>query len=132
MKKYFKDGQPFDIEQFYVGPDGYQYPVGYFYVQENRDAMGVTEVEDDTPPPKVVPLVVTMRQARLALLQQGLLANVDAAIETLPSPQKEAARIEWNYSSAVVRDRQLVKMIAVALGLNDEQLDDLFILAATL
>lgn len=79
-----------------------------------------------------VPEVVTMRQARLALLQVGLLAAVATAIAALPSPQKEAATIEWEYSQTVERHRPFVLTLGAALGLTSSQLDDLFALAATL
>ena len=79
-----------------------------------------------------VPTSVTMRQARLALLGAGLLASVDAAIDGLPSPQKEAARIEWEYATEVQRSSGLVPMMGVALGLDDAALDALFIEAAAL
>jgi hypothetical protein len=80
----------------------------------------------------IVPTVVTMRQARLALLSQGLLSNVDAAIAALPEPDKSAAAIEWEYSQTVERNRPFVSLLGAALGLNDAQLDSLFTLAATL
>ena len=86
----------------------------------------------DAPPPPPVPSVVTMRQARLALLGAGLLPLVDAAIAALPSPQREAALIEWDYSSEVHRDRAFVLTLAAALGLSAEQLDALFVVAASL
>ncbi len=79
-----------------------------------------------------VPAYVTMRQARLALLTMGKLGDVAAAIESLPSPQKEAAQIEWEYSSAIFRDKPLVQTLGPLLGLSETELDDLFILAATL
>lgn len=79
-----------------------------------------------------VPESVTMRQARLALLGAGLLANVDTAINSLASPAKEQARIEWDYSSDVQRHRSLVSTLGAALGLTEAQLDALFIKAATL
>jgi len=79
-----------------------------------------------------VPQVVTMRQARLALLGAGLLPMVDAAIAALPSPQKEAALIEWDYSSEVHRDSAFVLTLAAALNLSTEQLDSLFTQAAQL
>ena len=84
------------------------------------------------PHPPVVPPSVTMRQARLALLGAGLLASVDAAINSLPSPQKEAARIEWEYAAEVQRSSGIVTMMGVALGLDDAALDTLFIEAAAL
>ena len=84
------------------------------------------------PEPPYVPTSVTMRQARLALLGAGLLASIDAAIGSLPSPQKEAARIEWEYATEVQRSSGLVPMMKVALGLDDAALDALFIEAAAL
>ena len=84
------------------------------------------------PEPPYVPASVTMRQARLALLGAGLLASVDAVINSLPSPQKEAARIEWEYASEVQRNSGLVPMMGVALGIDDATLDALFIGAAAL
>lgn len=82
------------------------------------------------PTPQIT--IVTMRQARLALLQAGKLADVAPAIAALPSPQKEAAQIEWEYSQTVERHRPFVVSIGSALGLTNAQLDDLFTLAATL
>ncbi len=76
--------------------------------------------------------VVTMRQARLALLSEGLLASVDAAIAGLPDGEKEAAEIQWEYGSEVERLSPLVVGLMPALGLTDEQMDDLFKLALSL
>ena len=84
------------------------------------------------PPALAVPSAVTMRQARLALLGAGVLAGVEAAINALPSPQKEAARIEWEYATEVQRSSGLVPMMGAALGLDDAALDALFIEAAAL
>lgn len=84
------------------------------------------------PAPLPVPAVVTMRQARLALLQFGLLAQVNTAVANMPGTQGDAARIEWEFSSTVERNRPLVQALGAALGMTDAQLDDLFRLAATL
>jgi hypothetical protein len=77
-------------------------------------------------------LEVTMRQARLALAQQGLLQTVKDAIALIPEPDKAIVSIEWEYSATVERSSQWVATLAPALNLNDEQMDDLFKLAATL
>ncbi len=79
-----------------------------------------------------VPPYVTMRQARLALRMVGKLGDVAAAIDSLPSPDKETAQIEWEYSSAIFRDKPLVQLLGPLLGLTESELDDLFVLAATL
>ena len=84
------------------------------------------------PEPPYVPQSVTMRQARLALLGAGLLDDVEAAIAALPSPQKEAAKIEWEYSQEVQRHNGFVSVLAPMLGMTAEQTDALFIGAAQL
>ena len=93
--------------------------------------------EGNTPEPAdplPVPVItsVTMRQARLALLQQGLLTQVNNAVASMPGVQGDAVRIEWEFSSTVERNRPLVQSLSVSLGLTSQQLDDLFALAATL
>jgi hypothetical protein len=79
-------------------------------------------------PPSDVPTVVTMRQARLALLQTGMLASVNAAV----TAADEATKITWEFSSEVQRSNPIVSTLAAALNLTDAQIDDLFALAATL
>ena len=83
-------------------------------------------------PPIPVPSIVTMRQARLALLAAGHLSKIDAALAALPSPQKEAAQIEWEYATEVRRNSDLVKGIGAAVGLDAAALDALFIAGAKL
>ena len=92
----------------------------------------VVETPEPPPPPPVAPASVTMRQARLALLGAGLLDDVEAAIAALPSPQKEAARIEWEYSQEVQRHNGFVSVLAPALGMTEAQTDALLIAAAGL
>ena len=96
---------------------------------EARDGLELLPVIE---PAAIVPQQVTMRQARLALLSAGVLGNVASAIEELDSPHRETAQIEWEFSSTVDRDRPLVTMLGPKLGLTAEQLDQLFITAATL
>ena len=74
------------------------------------------------------PLVVTMRQARLALLRAGLLASVDAAV----AARSDAARIEWEYAAIVDRNSPLVASLSAALAMTQAQLDSLFTEASKL
>ena len=73
-----------------------------------------------------------MRQARLALNQQGLLTLVQDAIALIPEPDKTKIQIEWEYASEVDRNSSWVATLQPALGVTDEQMDDLFKLAGTL
>lgn len=77
-----------------------------------------------------VPSKVTMRQARLALLGAGLLDQVETLLASLEGPEGQAARIEWDYSSEVHRHKPFVQSLGSQLGLDDEQLDQLFITAS--
>jgi len=79
-----------------------------------------------------IPQSVTMRQARLALLNAGLLTTVNNAVATVAGAAGDAARIEWEFSSEVFRHRPLVVSLGTSLGLTDAQLDALFVAAAAL
>ena len=76
--------------------------------------------------------VVSMRQARLALLNAGLLTKVNNMIATMAGSQGDAARIEWEFSSEVERDRGLVTVLGAGLNLTPAQLDALFTSAAAI
>lgn len=114
--------------------------VGTVYVPDDPDNMDwqayqawVALGNQAAPLPALpVPDQVTMRQARLALLAAGKLAAVDAAIAALPSPAKEQAQIEWEYSSDVLRHAGFVDQLGAGLGLTSDQLDALFHQAVTL
>ena len=79
-----------------------------------------------------VPDVVTMRQARLALLGAGKLSSVGAAIASMPEPQKTEASIEWEYSSALERSNPFVTQLGAALGLDAAAINALFVAASKL
>lgn len=84
------------------------------------------------PAPPAPPTVLTMRQARLALHQSGLLAAADALIAGMAGPEGEAARIEWEFAQTVERTHPLVAAIAAQIELSPGALDDLFTLGGSL
>jgi len=108
-----------------VLPDGFA-PAAYTW-----DGLAVVAKPPVIIPP-IVPQSVTMRQARLALSRAGLLATVDAAIANMTGSAGDEARIEWEFSSAILRGQALVAALAPVLGMTDAQLDQLFIAAAAL
>lgn len=73
-------------------------------------------------------LTCSPRQARLALQQAGLLTAVTDWISSADNTTK----IEWEFALEIRRDWPPITLCATYLGLTEEQLDDLFILAATL
>lgn len=74
-----------------------------------------------------IPQSITMRQARLYLLQISLLDSVDLILAT-----NRAWQIEWEYATEVQRSSILVAALAEQLGLTSEQLDNMFIEASKL
>ena len=96
----------------------------------NDEELGILRSTESAPTLRLTK--VTMRQARLALLNAGLLDTVNTSIAAMAGAQGTAARIEWEYSQEVQRDRGLVLALGTQLGLSSEQLDDLFTLANTL
>jgi hypothetical protein len=87
---------------------------------------GVT-LSQPLPTPLPVPESITPRQARLKLLEVGLLDELEAVITT-----NRAWQIEWEYATEVKRDSLLIDAIATQAGLTDEQIDQMFIDASTL
>lgn len=77
-------------------------------------------------PPEPIPQSVTPRQARLALLNAGLLTQVEAAVNAAGG----ATKITWDYATQVNRGDALITSIGAALNLTSEQIDALFVYAA--
>lgn len=83
---------------------------------------------DEAARKAAVPQVVTMRQARLALLDAGLLDLINSAFDAADAGTK----IEWEFASEIRRDWAGLGKLQALLNLNDERVDELFTLAATL
>ena len=106
------------------------------------DVMTGQEIKRDLSPQEIIeleqinepqiPKSVTMRQARLALLQAGKLQQVNDAISVMQGVQGEAARIEWDYSNEVKRTQPLTIALAQAIGMTESEMDALFVEASKL
>jgi hypothetical protein len=85
-------------------------------------------IKPHIPPSTVVPEVISMAQARLALHAAGLLEQVEAGVSLMG----KKAQIEWEFRATVDRKSALVTALAIALVLDDAALDALFTAAAAL
>lgn len=83
------------------------------------------EMEDPGP---TVPYIISPRQVRLLLLQQGELSNVEAMI----AQQDEATRITWEYATEFRRNDPLLNQLAANLGYSEAAIDQFFIAASAL
>lgn len=98
-------------------------PAGNASIGDLFDGTTFTPTPAPAPQP---PVSVSMRQARLALLEAGLLDDINAAITQLG----QAAAIEWEYATEVRRDSPLIALVASNNSLTEQQIDNLFISAA--
>lgn len=99
---------------------------------EYIEADWLTMRDDEMRARVEAPQTVTMRQARIALLDAGLLEAVQASVATMPGTDGERARIDWEYAQEVRRDWPLIGYMAGDLGLTDEQVDGLFMAASAI
>lgn len=75
----------------------------------------------------IIPNSVTKLQAKLTLLEIGLLDEVEALIE-----QDRRAKLYWTDSQNFLRSDGILLSMATAIGLSDVELDKLFIEASKL
>lgn len=95
------------------------------------DSNGYPVVRDVSQLPAETPQVVTMYQARAALLHAGRLDDVDAALDAMPDGlEKRQALLAWEFAWSVERGSPFVAMLASALGLDAAAIDELFQAAA--
>jgi hypothetical protein len=70
-----------------------------------------------------VPSFVTNYQARAALINAGLFETVEAAVESSPDKMMVQA---WRHAGVIQRSSPFIASMSAALGLTNEQVDDLF------
>lgn len=75
----------------------------------------------------IIPQVITMRQARLQLLEVELLDDVEAFVAL-----DRKSQIEWEYASEVHRQSSLIESVKGALNLTYAQIDNMFVEASKL
>lgn len=69
---------------------------------------------------------ITPRQARLALLNEGKLDDLELAFAQLPQDAQDRAIVEWEYASKIERSSAWVNEVGGLLGYTADDLDALF------
>ena len=97
------------------------YPVnGWYWFETLDEAINFYASKSDVTS-------ITPRQARLKLLELGLLDALENTIKT-----NRAWEIEWEYATSVKRDSPLIGAVASVVGLTEDQIDVLFAEASQL
>lgn len=104
--------QRFEVVDKFQGADKAEQEVAYLE-QLRKDA---------------IPVSVSIRQACRALEQVGKLDELEAAISQAP----RWIQIDWAKCTEVRRDWPAIPLMQPALGMTDLEIDNLFVLAATL
>lgn len=116
------------VYEDFVIPDGKR--IKEYTYQIEGDVAIASPVFEDIP--VVVPQVVSRAQGKAALLQAGLLGLVEHYIENLQGDQKTMALIAFNDTTEWRRDSPFLAQAASALGMTQEHLDNLFLLAESI
>lgn len=123
------------MDTLYKDADGQIYSINS--IQEPKSGwVELTEAETEahlnTPPaPMPAAQSVSRSQGKMALLQAGLLQQVEAFIGTIDDVELQAmARIAFTDAGTWERSSPTLNALAYGLGLDDLALDALFIAAA--
>lgn len=86
--------------------------------------------EPADPLPVKVPYSITRAQGKAILIIDGIWDDVLIAVDAIADPtQKALAEIAMHEQVTWLRDSPTLLMLAAALGLTEEQIDDMFIRA---
>lgn len=95
------------------------------------DENGYPILQDPPPAQPYVPQQVTIAQGKASLIMAGLWQDVLDAVEAIEDPvEKALAEVGLNDATHWERSSPMLNMLATALGLSEEDLDDLFIQAS--
>lgn len=102
-----------------------------FNVEKNRfeyvEIIKPVEEEEVPVDENVVPTEITRLQAKLQLLEIGLLDEVEEMVK-----QDRRVELYWTDAQSIERNHPILNQMVMALGLTSEQLDNLFIEASKL
>jgi hypothetical protein len=95
------------------------------------------QIQEYTPPaiPETVliPISVSMRQLRLALLEKGILQDTVSVVNGLgDSAADQKIKIEWEYSTIISRNDAWINELLTKMNMSAEQINDLFAMASKL
>lgn len=79
-----------------------------------------------------LPSVASPMRIRLALLEMGLLEQIQTHVESLEEPIKSKIYIMWEYSTEVRKNHPAIQKLAEQLNIDEDTLDQIFVKATEL
>lgn len=76
-----------------------------------------------------LPAVASPMRIRLALLEMGLLEQVQNHVDSLAEPIKSKVLIMWEYSTEIRKGHPAIQKLAEALSIDEATLDEIFVKA---
>jgi hypothetical protein len=127
---YFKtpEGVIFDENEIIIEPNDNN-PLWLEYVEYLANDGVVTQVDYEITDTSEVPAEVALWKIRFVLGQMELEDAVTTAISQLPEPQKSLATYIWNYGNSIDRDSNTIQFVQSVLGLNEMQVNNIYIQA---
>lgn len=120
------------METYYKNTKGEVFRLSPLQIQKGL-ATGLTELTEaevdelTKPEPALVPTLVSRAQGKAALIQADLWADVFAAVSAIEDPAEKAlAEVALHDATEYRRDSPTLAAIAAAIGIDDEQMDELF------
>lgn len=105
------------------------------FIKPEMVEMTAAEITAHLNPPQLPQALPTLtrRQFKLALLDNGLLEQIDVKIAAIVDPAlKQRIQIEYQESTTFIRDSESVLYMCNMLGLTDAQIDTMWQQALTL
>ncbi len=128
------------MKVFEVTPGRWAYSSEGLYQEYNPDLEGFVPMTKEQAeyfsqrlPSHSEVISVTRAQAKLALLQFGRLSQIENLIQNIQDASfREVAKIEWNDRLTFESNNQVLRQLASALNIDNDELKAIFELAQTL
>lgn len=99
---------------------------------DERIALYQEQVQAIAAAEESLPTVVHLWQFRVALKQSGLYDQVKSTIAALPEQQRTVIEEKIEYGNTITRTHPSIKMLAQLMGMTQQQVNNLFRVAANL
>jgi len=101
--------------------------------RNDREFQKFEETSSGETAVRIIPQSVTPRQFRVALIMSNIsMQSIEDMIAALPEPDQSIVRTTWEYSTVFERDNTILNNMAANMGLTQQEVDNLFILAEDL